>query len=609
MNYTCLLWSDTGFNTVNIPDSPELIMSLPYLSLPVLDLVQERFLPNIKVRATWDQVKNADICKVGDWFYFVSGVHMTSNDVCSIDLIPDFLTSAGGVANLDILDGVTDRVHVTSDGYGLYTEDDPYMNPAYDMDILSHTHTMGSTSYTFVETTLNLKVLGMQKQGNSTEALVAACEKDGEEFTVTYPVVPMLNGTTTYSAGVGTQMHGLTDVKGQGLYWLGGEGDVASNFCRDGISQARCLGIEEAISGQFSIPAVFVDPLGAGTGEFVEEMRGGAASWQTSEVPFIYGSARNRRIFYGSQTPYILAAASGDTLTARAEEIYGSGMTGPAVSMIADPRRSGKPYYRFTVLNGKSAAVDFYDFFRNCVAGQPWQSAPMVFNDKSGSILDQVNHAASMSARRLKELEAENQFNKQTGLGAQIKRYAPIAAGLVGSAAVALLSGGASIGPEVAMIAGGAGALGGVASNLIDDANIRSDYERYLSAQAFDRAIEEQQFAISQAVYTPTVAFPADPALFSEITHNGYAVYRAVYSNRDISRIDKILTAYGYKHTKMLEKTDFTNRRYFNYVKSSVSVARLPRWWATGVAAQLSGGVRVWHVQPDPQYYTNNPVA
>ena len=62
--YNCLLWSNSGFNSINIPDSPTLLMGMTHATLPVLDLNQERFLSSVRVRASWDTVKNADYCKV-----------------------------------------------------------------------------------------------------------------------------------------------------------------------------------------------------------------------------------------------------------------------------------------------------------------------------------------------------------------------------------------------------------------------------------------------------------------------------------------------------------------------------------------------------------------
>lgn len=598
--YTVRVYFQTGFNSVNIPDGPAMLngneQTVPpttefsYLDFPSLDLNQERFLPLVRIRTSWDVIKNADYCRIGDWFYFVNGIRMSSGDVAELSLTPDFLTSLGGVSQLVILDGVTDRVHVTDDSYGKYGEDDPYMNPAYDMDVVSKTQTIAKAWYTFIETTIDLKVLGLQKDQNATEAMVASCTKDGQNYMVTYPTVPMVNGTTKYQAGGGgTAVYDLTNVNGQGLFLLGRDTEYQSNLCRKGISQVRALGIDESISGQYSIPTFFVSfPNGGDPGNFVDTLRGQPGMWQMVEVPFVYGSARNNRVFYGSQSPYTLASAAGNTLTAKAEEIYGSGMTGPAVMAIADPRRSGRPYYRFTVLNGKSAAIDFYDFFRNCVAGQQWMDVPMVLNGKSGGLLDQVNHQASIAKRDMADAFAAQKYeegaarNKLGAVGDVIQNTLDFR---LGSAVTSAINRGTS------------------------DFDRNNEYSRYLQQSALERALEEQAFGISQNVVEPTVRFPADPAIFSEITSNGFSVYRSVYKAADIARIDKILTAYGYKHTKILEPSDFTNRRDFNYVKASVSIGNIPRWWANGIAAQLAGGVRVWHKRPNPAYYTQNPVA
>ena len=63
---------------------------------------------------------------------------------------------------------------------------------------------------------------------------------------------------------------------------------------------------------------------------------------------------------------------------------------------------------------------------------------------------------------------------------------------------------------------------------------------------------------------------------------------------------------YGYRYTKFVEASDFSTRAKFNYVQASgVSVTGLPKWFADGVAEQLMGGVRVWHVLPDVSAYTD----
>ena len=171
--YNCTLYLNTGFNTINIPDSPALVNGMSSISVPALDINQERFLPSVRVRATWVQVKDADYCKVGDFYYTIQSITMTSQDVAEISLIPDYITSAGGPAALEILDGLTSRVHVSDDSFGLYGGNDPYMNPAYDMDVISGVYKFGGTVETFVESTLNLESLGSAWTAGQLEAFTA----------------------------------------------------------------------------------------------------------------------------------------------------------------------------------------------------------------------------------------------------------------------------------------------------------------------------------------------------------------------------------------------------------------------------------------------------
>ena len=67
---------------------------------------------------------------------------------------------------------------------------------------------------------------------------------------------------------------------------------------------------------------------------------------------------------------------------------------------------------------------------------------------------------------------------------------------------------------------------------------------------------------------------------------------------------------YGYAQSKPLEKSDFTNRRYFNYVQADgVNVGgNIGLRIREMIAQQLSGGVRIWHTLPNPSYYNNNPI-
>ena len=596
-------------------------MGMTHTTLPVLDLNQERFLSSVRVRASWNTVKNADYCKVGDFYYYVDNVTMDSGDVALLSLVPDFVTSAGGPATLNYLDGVTSRVHVTDDTYGKYCEDDPYMAPNYKLEMdVDYFDFSSRTSYTFVETTLNLTRMGEQYQAGASDAITATNAADTSYY-VTYPkseALPSTSFTDYYTqfppaSGTGTA---LDVVKGSAVYMIDPSISDYQVTC-DGIQHARALGIEDSISGQYTVPAVFVGFASDQPDLCVRKTLIGKTGVLTAnDTPFEYATVKNKRVLYGSYTPYVLATAAGNVMKANAEDIYdASGSPSyPTIRYYADPRRTGKPYYRFEKLNNLSSST--LDFFRNAVGGAEWRSVPMVFTQKSGSAIDMMNFNASMMLSSQAATQAAETYKAQ--------REQSIAGGLLG-----LVSGSVGVGSNSTQMgvansgtidmfgksinAGGASFAAGFAGNALQSAynleNAGRNYNQYRQKMALQRAVETQSFLANQNVVAPTINFTPHPDLFNEITHNGCVVYRTVYSSADITRIDKILTMYGYKHCKPLVATDFSNRTYFNYVEANVSVANLPRWWADGVAAQISNGVRVWHVKPDPTYYTNNPVA
>lgn len=607
MNYTCLLWSNSGFNSIDVPDSPELLMSLPYISVPVLDLNQERILPSIRIRATWDQVKNVDYVRVGDFFYYATDPVMSSGDVADLTLIPRYTLSAGGFAALQILGGLTDRVHVRDDSYGLYNESDPLMAPAYELKAANFTKSFGSSRTTFVETTLDLQALGAQKRDNTTLALTAKDPTDPEnELTVTYPVVPMMSDQgvagTQYKCTVGGTEKTVMQVANQGLYQLGVGSDELTRY---GISQARSLGVEEAISAQFAIPSELIESSAGGSIAYVQTIKGKSGSVSTG-LAYIYGSANNKRVFYGEFTPYTLVSAIGSTMTANAEEVYGGG-TSPSVRYVVDPRRSGRPYFRFANLNGLSA--NSMDFFRGAVPGKQWDNVPLVLTEKSGSVLDFVNFRNSLASNQMTQKQGD------VALDLALGRTAANGVGQIGTGIISAIAAGSGVGSTTGQgnmwgaAQQGAGVVGGIAGLGFTVAGAQMGNEFAHQRLALERGIEAQQFQISQNVRVPDIKFPPDCNLFSDFTSNGFSVYRLQYQAADIARIDKILTAFGYKHTKVLELDDLFNRQYFNYISGSISVGGLPKWWADGISAEMGAGMRIWHVQPNPLYYTNNPVA
>ena len=114
MGYSGKAYMNTGFNTSNIPDSPALLEQCQQYDFTYnLEIMQDRFLDHVDINVIdYETIKDTDYCRVGSWYYFVTGVSMLATDVARFTLTPDFITSANGIMGFSVLDGITKRVHV-----------------------------------------------------------------------------------------------------------------------------------------------------------------------------------------------------------------------------------------------------------------------------------------------------------------------------------------------------------------------------------------------------------------------------------------------------------------------------------------------------------------
>lgn len=135
-------------------------------------------------------------------------------------------------------------------------------------------------------------------------------------------------------------------------------------------------------------------------------------------------------------------------------------------------------------------------------------------------------------------------------------------------------------------------------------------YNQNIDQYKLTREKELQNYGFSQSVTVPEILFPYNSEFIRDFIGNGVYVYRYRYTDNDLTRIDKLLTMYGYKDTVALDASCFYQRTNFDYVRASgVSIGgNLPKWKKSIIADQLNAGVRVWHTKPSPTYYTNNPI-
>lgn len=601
MSYNCRLYFNSGFNSSNIPDSPALLNSVNFLDVPALEIMQDKFLSEIRVKAKWEDIQECDYLRLMNttnnkqWFYSIEAIAMQASDCAVLSVIPDFITSIGGVANLKIIDGITERVHVTDDSFGKYTEPDPLTAPAEPLQISKVWVQISDEAYTLIESSLDIP---MQMNETKGTTYTDTDTETGETVTVVVPSIVTDYVLDNFQTQFKLSENDKTIAQGTKIYNLS-NGSVASGAThtvaqtiKAGLNRLRALGVESAIISQVKIPSAYVELNESGVAVIGENyswsiVRQITGKWTENniDIPYSYTEAKNNRLNYGEFTKYGIISTSGESCEYDAEEIIEVGSTTPHIKKVGDPRPTGKPYFRFKTVNGDSSELGF---FRNCISGLPWKNVPLVYREASGNALNTMRYENS----KVVSTEAYQYGTAQNEL-ARFKNVTDATMGVVSN----LLN--ANLG----------GAVSSLYNPLFTGVNLEIQQMYRTNTANISRRNELSELAIANNVVTPTVNFPMNAEFMRDFYGNGVLVYRYIYSQNDINRIDKLLTMYGYKFSKPLELSDFTNREKFNFVLSrNVTLTGFSKWLNNGLSEQIANGVRVWHVLPDNSYYTNNPV-
>lgn len=591
MNYSVTLYNKTGFNAVNIPYSATVLAAAAASTLTpdVVDLVQNYTIDHIDISATFNQVKNADYAKIGDWYYMIDGVTMLSDDVARIHLIPDYLLSAG-ISNLMFTDGYVVRrtVDPDDDEFGDYTEPDPYLGCNEPLVLETSDMIFNNASdkeYTVVTATIDLEMLGeLPKETlDASKWSYTGTNKKESDYVITPNTQAFAIDETDFTIYKLSILNKTVTSPGTAAF------DGSSSTIQKGIRTARDLGLDGSVLSQVSIPESYIsatdvsDRYSQLTGKGIVTASGLNKKYNTE--------IRHNRLLVGDICKYGLISASGEKVEFAPEDIMTKEDSQPNVRCIADPRPDGKPYFRYEKYL-KNITIE--SFFMNSISGLAWREAPLVYAGASGSAIIRQN-----SATRLAILKESNNLANEQAIAGGIGSYI----GLFGGTAER------SVDPN---IKSGKNMDSFTASSLTGLFSYGMElYERSASIRATNAiyGIEAQQerfnYNIQAHLVTPEINFPYSADAVRDFMGNGVIAYRYHPSSQDVNRLDTILSQYGYKMTKKLGKEDFSIGQYYTYVQAQgASVGgSLPKWWNDGIAAQLSAGVRVWKVKPNTNYY------
>lgn len=563
------LYFNTGFNVCNIPDSPALIYKCDSITFDDHIALQDYFISSFKLKATWDQVKNADYMHFGNAWYFVKP-RMINENCAEIFCQLDALTTMGGPLALTYVGGAIARAHALSDGVGENTCEDA-VGPSSILRAVNYTATptIGSGAIKVIASTVKLNDISanLLDPTNKKDALVFSGEitkgTDTEEYIVAIPKGPAPAEPTTIHC-----LGGTTKTVGYGLY------DADNSTVKTNLEYIRSLGLSDCILFSYEIPEGMATYT-PGTNGHIASLNG--ANDFIEKVSLSYSSdfgsgIHNRKTYLTANKFAIRSALSGDLKEFEAKEIMTSG--GAITFEVAtDPQMGGTSYCAPGVYFGSDNLALKVG---NSAKGLPWKEIPIAFNGASGSMLAKNN--LKMSLGDLQRSYTNGEITKHG-----IEGILANAAGLIRT------------------------------PGQLDNPNLISK-EQYANMNPFqyEKTKEIAQFKQSQIV-SPDLS--TSPALgLQNFLANNFNIIHLIPTTSDQQKIDKFYTMFGYAQPNIaFDKAYLSGRQYFNYIETSgVHIARSSAS-NYGIAIknaaedQLNAGVRIWHVLPTT--VTTNPIV
>lgn len=668
---TVTAYINTGFSGINVPDSPAILESNAIKKqLNVINCLPLSGQVNVSIRVKdYAELHATDYIKMefsGDnttYWAKVNGYVYLSSDTVEISLTMDYWLTLGGIDNVSSISGMTQRVHVAKadDTLFAFTEPDEMINPAKPLKTVcdpninaSNIHTGSNDDATVLLSTMDLYAIGRawETATDDNGDPVVKCEVLGKDYEYIDPAtqqqvvehksvtIPKLwsvgngvepfnyyNFETTWGLNTGSPTtltklivapYGLLQVwtpePTPNDYYAGqyktvnltkvGYFDAEDPWVKKGIQIVHDCGVEDCLIDQYHVPKEYISNKETYAGRIrltsTHEYSGLLAG--SHDLDYEYGTytPRNKKVYIGDCNSYtIFAKASSDMQTFN-PEVLGVGVGGdsPIFRLICDLRHQGGAMCAPLAVNG-----DVERWYTNFVKELNFQSVPIKFDGASGSTIANSLMSLNLNTNKANFQKdfplAGNTYQEgfdvlQTGVGA---------AGSVVAGSLNMLKG--NYGTGAAGILGGFMDIGVAEEKLSAYEDLASKRKNAYEAQVIQ---EKMGMDLKNKYVAPQIKFQQSQTL-RELVGNGFIIFKYQMTDEDLERCDRLLTMYGYRHSKVLEKTDLTNRPDFNYIEAgevhiTTSVA-VPKWVREGAEDQLVGA-RIWHKMFDISCYEDN---
>lgn len=653
------MYMNTGFNLINVPDSPALLEKTAFKKFGVIDCLQRYFLPNITIRAKEDEVIHGDFLKLYDddnpnkyAFYVINSYTMTSGDVVDLDVTMEPLLTCGGINNIEILDGITSRHH-TAKGADIPTERDPMLIPKQIFIEPVAYFVNGAANYPqqlvvrSMLTKEEIANISTQYYLNGIESLMKpmarleAVYDEQERISsitgdmCTTPVLSVIANSNVYNSKIEfMDYHGTPMTGNNGAFdsYL----DDGTNYLRypaDYIGQNEPIrrlyqamrilseiGRDDVILDAYYLP----QPLFSRVDQHSERVMycaknvdiGGDSQFATWDskgyrvIPDCDYKYHNTRIFFGEHFAYtFLSPDNGDKITINPEEFYDKDANykkdptklKPAIGK-ATPKEVPKILFSYDLRPGGKMTFDIVPNYEN---GRVFEGLIYLRDSKSPYTISTGTwdtaslNFSSVSSGALKDLAYTKSANYKDQSVEDDLTYqiANKTSGLKSLNPFAWIS--RAYGSVMNTLGSGDtnwySPAFGGNNNIQAGAMQGNEYAKARYDRAKQKEVEDMEFAVSQVPTTKVISKGSGSAI---LDGQGLVVFRNTISKGDLERFDKIINRYGCKHTALLTKSLLNNRPLFNYIEAqgvSIKCDTVPKSVRDELAAALCAGLRIWH--------------
>ena len=584
--YTCEIWKNKGFDTVNVPQKMSLLGTAAYTT-QAMSLEQGMLLTEINVKINEDLASAATFVKLTNnekanisMVYNVQGYQMVAGDTAKLSIVPNFFCSLRDTDKIRA-NVLTERQTVIDDywqdgqdngQFGNYTEEDELLFPVVPMILNKNSKVLfddGINGTNFILSTLDL---------NGNWIVEKTTTGDASFISERLPA-PTLD--TKFKGDI----LDLQSVSlGATLY------TTKSSKVKENLAKLRSNGLDNAVLGSYRIPEKFFSKGSISEDDEISVISGRYNEADTDFKYYWTDIAKYKKIFTASNAAkFIIVTAAGDKLECNLEDIcqlseYSVNKdTKIKVASFSDPQPDGAPFFAPRWQHGSDSSVKPF-FPLSFVRGLQWRNVPIRYEEKSGTAITQSKYATGRAIEY-----TNNEFSKK-------QQTLDFATSTVKSG----FSAGVDIGTKNYL-----GAVNNGIDMLSNTLNFALNRDKINKTYQLNAYKDLQELVYDTHYVAPEINFPFSANYARDFVGNGAYCYLLRISDTDVFRWNNILDRFGHKFTNTVE-FDLTKLNIFNdlgyyYLKCRKVdfTSDLPIWFLEGLKIQLMSGIRVHKKLPE----------